>query len=258
VEKAIDAYEIIMKSKILPIVFAFVTLLATNNASAYYNPQTGRWLSRDPLGEPGFELIRTANTVPRVGQVVSAASLPPGRWINRDPFHEAGFDSEAGIKSSASDEKNDSLDGPNLYSFVQNDSIRNIDSFGLLKFSGCSPSQQAVFQSAFDANCQKVKSDGFKCCLGHFNIPQRLGSMCNNNSDITIKCEPDTGKCKNNCGYSVVGGSTIHVCPRSLDSQATCGPPGCTLFHEMTHMIGHFFEKWPQNVEKCLGCQEYE
>ena len=25
---------------------------------AFYNPSTGRWLNRDPLGEPGFELIR--------------------------------------------------------------------------------------------------------------------------------------------------------------------------------------------------------
>jgi hypothetical protein len=24
--------------------------------------------------------------------------------------------------------------------------------------------------------------------------------------------------------------------------------------HELTHMIGHGFEKWPKKVEECLGC----
>jgi hypothetical protein len=100
-----------MKSKILPIVFAFVTLLATNNASAYYNPQTGRWLSRDPMGEPGFEFLRAANAVPRVGQVASTASLPPSRWINRDPIAEKR--------------------GANRYAFVANNPISTIDLLGL-------------------------------------------------------------------------------------------------------------------------------
>jgi uncharacterized protein RhaS with RHS repeats len=33
--------------------FACVVLFATHTAQAFYNPTTGRWLSRDPIGERG-------------------------------------------------------------------------------------------------------------------------------------------------------------------------------------------------------------
>ena len=64
-----------MKNKILLVLFALVVVFTTNRASAYYSPSTGRWLSRDPMGEPGFETLRAASTMPRVGQVASTASL---------------------------------------------------------------------------------------------------------------------------------------------------------------------------------------
>jgi len=32
-------------------------LVWAQSASAFYNPQTGRWLSRDPIGEPDFNLL---------------------------------------------------------------------------------------------------------------------------------------------------------------------------------------------------------
>jgi hypothetical protein len=72
-----------MKNKIIPVLFALV-VFATNQASAYYSPSTGRWLSRDPIGEPGFEVLRASSTVPRPGQLVSTASLPPSRIFIRD------------------------------------------------------------------------------------------------------------------------------------------------------------------------------
>lgn len=39
---------------------AFVTFLffSTETAFAFYDPGTQRWLNRDPLGEPGFEITR--------------------------------------------------------------------------------------------------------------------------------------------------------------------------------------------------------
>jgi hypothetical protein len=79
--------------------------------------------------------------------------------------------------------------------------------------------------------------------------------LCDNDSEITIKCESsDTGSCTGACAWSIPGGSTIHMCPLGLTSGSGCGPFGCTLLHEMTHMVGHFFETWPKRVEKCLGC----
>ena len=105
-----------MKNKFLPVLFAFVVLFATNQASAYYSPSTGRWLSRDPSGELGFETLRASGVVPRIGQVVSTASLPQSRLFVRDSIAA----------------KNE----PNRYAFVQNAPIGKIDIFGLLVDSG--------------------------------------------------------------------------------------------------------------------------
>jgi hypothetical protein len=80
------------------------------------------------MGEPGFEMLRTAGTVSQVGQVVST-SLPPGRWINRDPIENDGFynlDSTVGIDR---DDENNTV---NLYSFVYNNAVNQIDLFGLI------------------------------------------------------------------------------------------------------------------------------
>lgn len=43
---------------VLFLVPIFIMLFfATQTASAFYNPNTGRWLSRDPLGDLGFKLV---------------------------------------------------------------------------------------------------------------------------------------------------------------------------------------------------------
>ena len=99
-----------MKTAKSIIVVLFV-LLTAQVASAYYCPSTGRWLSRDPIGEPGFENLRAASVLPGVGQVVSPISLPPGRWIDRDSI------------STAND--------PDRYAFVKNAPINLVDPLGL-------------------------------------------------------------------------------------------------------------------------------
>ena len=73
------------------IITVLFVLLAAQIASAYYCPSTGRWLSRDPMGEPGFETLRAARVVPQA-EVASPTSLPAGRWINRDPIGGAEFE----------------------------------------------------------------------------------------------------------------------------------------------------------------------
>jgi hypothetical protein len=100
-----------MKAKTCVILFAFTALFTANQASAYYSPSTGRWLSRDPMGEPGFETLRSASAVPRIGQIVSAASLPPGRLFVRDTV--------------------ETKREPNRYDFVANSPITTVDLFGL-------------------------------------------------------------------------------------------------------------------------------
>lgn len=65
-----------------------MTALTAISAQAFYDPHIGRWASRDPVGEPGFELMRA--------------------------------DQNAGQSTSG-----------NLYAFVSNDPIDNMDQFGL-------------------------------------------------------------------------------------------------------------------------------
>jgi len=87
-------------------------LLTAQIASAYYFPSTGRWLSRDPIGETGFENLRAAGAVPSIQR-----SLPTGRWINRDSIEKkdrASFDS-----------------GPNAYDCVGNNPMNIFDPLGL-------------------------------------------------------------------------------------------------------------------------------
>jgi hypothetical protein len=50
-----------MKSRRLAVLaaIAFFGFLAVETASAFYNPQTGRWLSRDPIAESGGENLFT-------------------------------------------------------------------------------------------------------------------------------------------------------------------------------------------------------
>lgn len=100
-----------MKKKILHALFALIFLSITNQASAYYSPSTGRWLSRDPMGEPGFEALRASSVVPRVGQVANPATLPQGRLFVRDSIAT----------------KKD----PNRYDFASNRPISVIDKLGL-------------------------------------------------------------------------------------------------------------------------------
>lgn len=105
----------IMKTKILPVLFGLAVVFAANQASAYYNPSTGRWLSRDPNGEPGFELLRSASAVPGVGQVATSAALPPSRIFARDVI--------------------ETKKEPNRYDFVANNPVKAVDYIGLATLS---------------------------------------------------------------------------------------------------------------------------
>jgi hypothetical protein len=92
-----------------PIISILFILLTAQAALAWYDPSTQRWLSRDPIGEPGFETLRAATSMPRVGIPISQ---PSGRWITRDSVGKLG--------------------GVNLYEFVQNQPITLHDSNGLI------------------------------------------------------------------------------------------------------------------------------
>jgi hypothetical protein len=97
-----------MKARHCLIAAAFYSILVSQAALAYYNPQTGRFLSRDPVGELGFQTVQYAAHMGdarrfdrTVGMDVHAVPVVPihssgqrydspgtGRWISRDPIGE--------------------------------------------------------------------------------------------------------------------------------------------------------------------------
>lgn len=149
----------------------------------------------------------------------------------------------------------------NLYGLVENDAVNHFYALGKLKFEGCEGREEDL-KKAFEKFCEKVKNPQFGCCLPGLPgriIPARLKWRCDHPDDrlhgITIKCEKkDSGYCEGACGWSLPGGDKIHVCPEQW-SNPKCGDVGCTLMHELTHMGGYMGEKWPERVEKCLGCR---
>ena len=101
-----------LRNKELLVVLVSAALLQFGSgiAKAYYNPQTGRWLSRDPVGEPGFQVLQVAGGAAQTTLPGSAPALPQGRWFERD----------SEVRS-----------GPNLYGFVFNSPVNRVDILGL-------------------------------------------------------------------------------------------------------------------------------
>lgn len=111
-----------MKRMIIGLLFA---TLATN-AFAYYNPGQGRWLSRDPIGEPGFAV---ATTRQQPGQ--SSGLRGQGRWLSRDPMGAQALTVVQDGKVKLKRENPTSADQINLYAFVRNSAINHFDPLGL-------------------------------------------------------------------------------------------------------------------------------
>jgi hypothetical protein len=127
----------------------FVALWTAQTALAWYDPSTGRWLTRDPVGEPGFQALQRAVAPP---SAVSAPASQPSRWVHRDPAGEV--DSERELAGRPDD--------ANLYAFVENKPTTEIDPFGLFlgfgygNWCGWSRSGQGGDPiDEVDAACQK-------------------------------------------------------------------------------------------------------
>jgi len=60
------------------LVAVFLTFMLADAASAFYSPRLGRFLSRDPVGEPGAVLVRTGRQ-------------PATRFIPRDSIDKNGY-----------------------------------------------------------------------------------------------------------------------------------------------------------------------
>ena len=121
----------------------FVTALTAQSVFAYYNPSTGRFLSRDPIGEPGFQVLQMAQGASQVGPVPMAQQS--SRWINRDSVQEISAkllkQSGEGSPVMFMDWQSVLRDTANAYRFVGNTPVNRWDVLGLfgdgdVKFKG--------------------------------------------------------------------------------------------------------------------------
>jgi RHS repeat-associated protein len=200
----------------------------------YYNASTGRWLSRDPVGEEAFFQIYTTSWTWRERQRARIETLKPA------------------------------------YSFLANDSIDSIDAFGLLRFDPkCSPSDIEKMKKELKDRCQKAKAGNCYRCLDqkYQNSMQKMCDEIDKNTGPMVVCEDaSTDKdCKNRtmCGWQRAG--KIHICVDLMqDTTISCSLPGCTLLHEAGHQVGGVGDDSPPKrkhpeayaIEKCAGCPD--
>jgi hypothetical protein len=208
-----------MKTKLMMLALVLIGVMASHKAEAFYNPNTGRWLSRDPVREVGFEMAR-----------------PNFRKRIRNE-HEG------------------------LYTFVKNNTPNNHDAYGLITFEGCDAGQRASITAAFKDFCSKAQGDLWGCCMDHGDIRHHVRQRCKSD-DLHVVCEQKEtyfNQCAKRCAYTFAGfgSSTVHLCP-GFDDESGCGPIGCTIGHEMVHLVNSFpssyGETMPQKAEVCAGC----
>jgi hypothetical protein len=240
-----------MKNKILTTAYILAALFVANQASAYYSPSTGRWLSRDPMGEPGFEALRSASAVPRVGQVASTASLPPSRLFVRDTV-------AAKIE-------------PNRYEFVANNPITRIDPDGRFVWPGPTwppePPDTSWINNLFcSCKCRSVKVTGKPSDPPSLGIYTENGnSKFGNEMTITWTVSGNPKKChygQNETGsamaYALTGNGDTHlsnynfnysIVTAKYDSGSATYPDYIGFSLTSPHDDGKWNYSWDLNIE---------
>jgi hypothetical protein len=153
------------------IIALLFVLLTTQAALAWYDPSTQRWLTRDPIGELGFETLRAATQT--ANQIVNVSAVPtsPSRWITRDSMKRKPVSFAEGEQ--------------NRYFFVNNRPTFFIDREGLAPSCGSgfslylAPDEYWAFNISVPCDnhdncystCGKSKS---QCDLGLFNDIQSV------------------------------------------------------------------------------------
>jgi hypothetical protein len=158
-------------------------MLLGQTAFAYYNPQTGRFLSRDPARELGFQVTQRASlgVFRTAGHEISApvsdgtirdsarGTVPVFRTFNRQPDglldaqEDESIERDESIRMSRQDELN-------LYAFVMQNPVNRVDCLGL---------KSKVFGSGkvcVDKNCKGTDLSTLKY-LPEVNPPYTLMPM---------------------------------------------------------------------------------
>lgn len=127
-----------------------IALLTAQTASAWYDPSTGRWLSRDPVGERGFQLTQRIRTT---------TTPVATRWISRTPVAQK--------------------EAQNLYLFVLNNPVGFYDSDGLKVQICCRDVNDSPTANCLAKICGKrhcfLKTDTKQAGMGPANPPSGGG-----------------------------------------------------------------------------------
>lgn len=215
--------------KMTSAVVLFVTMLTAQTVLAYYDPSTGRFLSRDPIGEPGFQVLQRAQGTSPVGPMPVAQQS--SRWINRD----ADFDSEEA--GGASPRLAAALAEPNIYAFVLNDPENRVDSLGLISFKNCDAKHQSDIKNAWNGMCAMVNDPKYQCCVNRSSLFQLLKRRCSwGNMKFTCKQGDANSPCGHSLGSLGIGRGSVVLYENAYDV-SKCGHLKCTLVHEMTHIL---------------------
>ncbi|MEI7807315.1 MAG: hypothetical protein WCJ07_02405 [Verrucomicrobiota bacterium] len=216
------------------ILVIFIALLTAQIASAYYCPSTGRWLSRDPIGEPGFQALRATGALPQSGNFTS---LPPSRWIQRDSTNK---NSSTLVRQKTFQLEKDKLNG---YAFLCNDTANAIDSLGLYTIINDGRFDQGTVEnvrrqiskacgtkllSLADPSGRYYCCTSKKCIIGIVHL--RAGNPKNvNQSGFVLGFNSDTFR-------SLLGrGQNIDLYPENGNPST---PWGDVAIHEFAHSCG--------------------
>ncbi len=96
-------------------VILLTAFLTTNSIFAFYSPEKGVWLTRDPINDPGKQVLHTVQTTTLTNKVSLFSLSQPA--LARNAIHELG--SKPQMKEES-----------NPYEFVGNNSVCLIDAFG--------------------------------------------------------------------------------------------------------------------------------
>jgi len=175
------------------------------------------------------------------------------RWVNGDPFEELGFQ----VIRSSPGKRGKSFD--NMFSFVVNNPVGEIDALGLTIYGkNCTGQQKKDIEAAKKDICAKARQGNCFRCLSN-NQKKKMENFCDGKGrQEKIECDDsNTNKdCANTCGNAFPGSYTIHLCFNNLNQPQCPGGVGCTLLHEAVHALTQIkgSEVEPYGIEKCAGC----
>ncbi len=170
---------------------------------AFYNASTGRWLSRDPIGDEQF--------LQRHVQKMSKAEAKRWRGASLGP----------------------------CYTFLQNNPVNLVDPCGLdPTFVGCTEDQKQKISEAIQKACKDLREPRLSCCAGaRERFWSSLVGVCNRMDANTITCLRDSDKkCDDACARAKISGTNMWVCDKAFTPQ--CGALACTILHETVHLAG--------------------